>query len=183
MRARASLARPTLHRVLTRSLKTMMFAIFVAALLVNVAVHRLIRMNTETSKNSANRLDRISRVLFPFVLYPLLIVSMVVIGFARVGAGIAVGATGLVCFILAGIFFSIRLSLARGRAKRDWMEFGLARLERDISHLNENEEVELNAFLQKAFNIFDEDKSRTLDKPEILELVGMMHKSARRPCL
>ena len=52
-------------------------------------------------------------------------------------------------------------------------------LERDISHLDEKEEDDLDAFLQKAFNIFDEDKSRSLDKTEILDIVMLMHKSEK----
>ena len=160
-------------------LRTLVFVLFLGAMICNIIIHRLMRENTDYSKTSAQRLDKLTRVIFPFVLYPILISGMLIVGFGHVTGGLIFGLVLLFLFLFLAFIVFRFFARERVVGKRRWAEYGLAMLETDLTLLSPEEQAsetkKLDAFLNKGFIIFDDDKSKALDKPELLTLVTMLH--------
>ena len=127
------------------------FTLHVLALIETTVVHQLFRRNLA---ERALRIDRIGRAVLPFGMYPLFIISMLLIGNGHTVGGLLLFFFGLLALFLGSWAFLLHKSSTIARARRKLVaKIGSRDLTRE----------ENTHLLEEAFELFDDDRSGAIE--------------------
>jgi hypothetical protein len=149
-------------------LKVGQFFILLAAILECVYVHRKIRGG---EVEYALRVDDLARKLIPWVLYPLYVLCVILVGFDLVNAAITA--------MVVGLFFSLGIGVAL--IKYDSIRLAAKRAA-IVAKINKTDLADESSsqLLEEAFHLFDADKSGAIEKGELHKVLKALFPNMTR---